>query len=199
MYPVRPDPARHGAGAGAAEGAAQLRGRAPFPRGRFVSLRALPPLPKRIDENGKRPCRGCGAELPPRRSRWCSDACMERHYMALSSFARRKVFERDQGVCALCRCDTQFLDRMRWILKRRGDAEAMWALKVAWGFERTPYHSPWSLPTLWEADHTVPLVDGGTHDLSNYRTLCIPCHRSVTAVLARSRSRRGRQTALAIA
>jgi 5-methylcytosine-specific restriction protein A len=155
--------------------------------------RGLPPLPKVVLENGKRPCRGCGGALPPRRSRWCGDACMERAYMALSTHARRRVFERDRGVCALCGCDTDFLRRIGWVLRRRDDVEAMWLVRQAWGQERTPW-GVWSGLPQWEADHIVPLVMGGTNDLENYRTLCIPCHRRVTAELARARSRRGRQT-----
>lgn len=37
---------------------------------------------------------------------------------------------------------------------------------------------------FWEADHIVPVIEGGGEcDLANYRTLCIPCHRKVTAEL----------------
>jgi len=35
----------------------------------------------------------------------------------------------------------------------------------------------------WEADHIRPVVEGGDSDLENMRTLCIPCHRGVTAEL----------------
>jgi 5-methylcytosine-specific restriction enzyme A len=34
----------------------------------------------------------------------------------------------------------------------------------------------------WEADHVVPLVDGGGFDLSNLQTLCVECHRRKTAI-----------------
>jgi len=37
----------------------------------------------------------------------------------------------------------------------------------------------------WDADHIVPVVEGGGEcDLANYRTLCHPCHKQVTAALA---------------
>lgn len=117
---------------------------------------------------------------------------MEKHYMAISSHARGRVFERDKGICALCGCDTNFLKRMVWILRRRDDAEAMWLIKAAWGLERRPC-GVWVVPNGWEADHTIPLVMGGTHDLSNYRTLCIKCHRQETAKLAKVRSRKHSQ------
>jgi 5-methylcytosine-specific restriction endonuclease McrA len=35
--------------------------------------------------------------------------------------------------------------------------------------------------SLWELDHKIPLIDGGTHDLSNLQTLCVPCHREKSA------------------
>lgn len=45
----------------------------------------------------------------------------------------------------------------------------------------------------WEADHIVPVIEGGGQcDLDNYRTLCLPCHRRVTAELARRRAERRR-------
>jgi 5-methylcytosine-specific restriction endonuclease McrA len=33
----------------------------------------------------------------------------------------------------------------------------------------------------WDADHIVPVVEGGGEcGLSNFRTLCIPCHKKET-------------------
>lgn len=41
----------------------------------------------------------------------------------------------------------------------------------------------------WEADHIVPVIEGGGEcDISNLRTLCLPCHRAETAKLARRRA-----------
>jgi len=116
--------------------------------------------------------------------------------MALSGYARRRVFARDKGICALCGLDTEWLARIRWVLKRRDDAEAMWLVKKAWGIERTPWGT-WDAPNFWEADHIVPLAEGGAHDLSNYRTLCIGCHKEQTRLLAGRLARaRKRQEAL---
>ena len=39
--------------------------------------------------------------------------------------------------------------------------------------------------TGWDADHIVPVAEGGGQcDLANIRTLCHPCHKTVTARLA---------------
>ena len=44
---------------------------------------------------------------------------------------------------------------------------------------------------LWEADHIVPVVEGGgCVGLDGYRTLCWKCHARETAALARKRAQR---------
>lgn len=45
--------------------------------------------------------------------------------------------------------------------------------------------------SLWEADHIVPRVEGGSNKLDNLRTLCVPCHKAETSKL-RTRLRRQR-------
>lgn len=44
----------------------------------------------------------------------------------------------------------------------------------------------------WEADHDVPLEDGGEHTLENLRCRCVPCHRAKTAREAVARAARRR-------
>jgi 5-methylcytosine-specific restriction protein A len=41
----------------------------------------------------------------------------------------------------------------------------------------------------WEADHILPVVEGGDSNLDNIRTLCIACHRAVTKELRERRRR----------
>jgi len=89
---------------------------------------------------------------------------------------RECVFERDAGVCALCGTDTHrlrrrimrlpFSQRMRELraLQQRG---VIYKRRKSW----------------WEADHILPVVEGGDSNLENIRTLCIPCHRDVTREL----------------
>jgi len=33
---------------------------------------------------------------------------------------------------------------------------------------------------MWEADHIVPISQGGRHSIKNMRTLCLDCHRKET-------------------
>jgi 5-methylcytosine-specific restriction endonuclease McrA len=85
-------------------------------------------------------------------------------------YLREQVFARDRGVCALCRLDTE---RLRGD-KRKLDYRARRAFEAEWGRRRQ----------LWDADHILPVAEGGGEcDLSNMRTLCLRCHRAVTAEL----------------
>ena len=43
--------------------------------------------------------------------------------------------------------------------------------------------------TWWDMDHAQPLAEGGSHDLENLRTLCIPCHAAASAEGAGRRAR----------
>jgi 5-methylcytosine-specific restriction endonuclease McrA len=41
-----------------------------------------------------------------------------------------------------------------------------------------------SRKSLWDADHIVPVAEGGGQcDLANMRTLCLKCHRQATEAL----------------
>jgi len=95
------------------------------------------------------------------------------------AYLREQVFLRDHGVCALCRVDTEALRKD----KRKLDYAARRKFEKDWGDRRY----------LWDADHVVPVVEGGGEcDLSNMRTLCLKCHREVTAALRKRRRREPR-------
>ena len=118
-----------------------------------------------------------------RRRTFCSDACVhEWRLRSSSSYLRDCVFERDAGVCALCKLDTH---RLRRRVMRLPFAQRMRELKSL--LDRgaiTRRRKSW-----WEADHIVPVVEGGDSNLDNIRTLGIPCHRAVTAELRARRKR----------
>ena len=136
--------------------------------------------------HGRPLCRWCRLEiLAKRRRSFCSEYCV--HQWRLRSdpgYLRDQVFLRDAGVCALCATDTlvayKELKRSRGRL--RAEALAMWGLS-----------SVQARRSLWDADHILPVAEGGGQcDLDNLRTLCLPCHREVTADLRRRlRERRG--------
>ena len=62
--------------------------------------------------------------------------------------------------------------------KRKLDYRARRQFDKDWGARRH----------FWDADHIVPVVEGGGEcDLANMRTLCLKCHKLVTAELRRRR------------
>jgi hypothetical protein len=137
--------------------------------------------------NGRGLCRWCSLEVPARRFTFCSEYCV--HEWKLRSqpgYLREQIFKRDGGRCAHCGLDT--LREHRKLKRARGDARAV--LMQHWGFHKRMRKS------LWDADHILPVTEGGGEcDLDNIRTLCLRCHRSVTAQL-RERIRRAKVAAM---
>jgi len=43
----------------------------------------------------------------------------------------------------------------------------------------------WSRGELWQADHIIPIADGGTNHPDNIQTLCTACHKVKTAQQAK--------------
>ena len=126
---------------------------------------------------GGRPlCRWCQLEVPARRFTFCSDYCVNEWRLRTDpGYLREQVFMRDRGVCALCGIDAHAayaeLKRSRGGFRLR--------LLERWGLKKI------SRKTLWDADHIVPVVEGGGEcDLGNMRTLCVTCHRRETLKLA---------------
>lgn len=122
-------------------------------------------------------CRWCKGAIGGRRRTFCSDACVHQWRLRSSaSYLRECVFARDRGVCALCDIDTV---AQRRLVMRLPFARRMRALRglIEQGTV-TRFRKTW-----WEADHIVPVVEGGDSNLENLRTLCIPCHRGVTVEL----------------
>ena len=122
-------------------------------------------LPK--DMNGNTCCRWCGkGVLPPRRT-MCSPECVHELSLRINGrYLRNCVYERDKGICEICKIDTKKTAkeaREIWDIKKR----KLWVKKHGGG--------------LWDADHIIPVKDGGGQcGLENIRTLCILCHKNVT-------------------
>src|SRR5690348_74831 len=134
--------------------------------------------------NGRHLCRWCHLEVPAgRRVTFCSEWCVEEWRLRTDpGFLRQKVFERDQGVCSLCRVDCEAC--LRDLKRSRGAARIR--LMLEWGLKKRLRKS------LWDADHIVPVVEGGGEcDLENIRTLCLKCHRAATAELRKRRTAAG--------
>jgi 5-methylcytosine-specific restriction endonuclease McrA len=128
-------------------------------------------LPK--GPNGRCLCRWCNLEVPAGRLTFCSDWCVEEWRLRSDpGHLRERVFERDRGICAACGLDC--LAQWRHLKRLRGSG-------------RSKAVAAWSLrgrKSLWDADHIVPVAEGGGEcDLANMRTLCLKCHRVHSAML----------------
>jgi 5-methylcytosine-specific restriction endonuclease McrA len=124
-------------------------------------------------------CRWCDLEILSRRRRtFCSEYCVHQWRLRTDpGYLRDQVFARDRGVCALCRADTvaifAALKRTRPRSPARNAGLSFYGMK-----------SITARRSLWDADHILPVAEGGGQcDLDNLRTLCLPCHREVTAKL----------------
>lgn len=154
--------------------------------------------------NGRRLCRWCGTEVPFRRQRWCSQACVDEFVVRKGDGRAAKiVFERDKGVCAICRLDCGAVEDLKDAARRHvvvveggpdraemrldlRHARTLETLLVLAGFN--------SLQRPWQVDHITPVVEGGgACGLENLRTLCTPCHKRVTAELAARRAKHRRE------
>lgn len=71
-----------------------------------VRANVIPPA-RKCPTTGKPLCRWCGGKVPKGRRAWCSDTCVDDALIRCQpGYARRKVEERDKGVCAGCGRDT---------------------------------------------------------------------------------------------
>jgi hypothetical protein len=130
-------------------------------------------LPK--GESGRALCRWCELEVPKGRRTFCSPWCVHEWRMRTdASYLRQLVLKRDKGVCHLCRVNT--LSAFLKLKKARGKSRI--EMLALWGLKKLNRRS------LWDADHILPVAEGGGEcDLRNLRTLCLRCHRLVTAEL----------------
>jgi 5-methylcytosine-specific restriction enzyme A len=126
-------------------------------------------IPER-DEQGRVVCRWCRGPVAPPRRTFCGDACVHEWKIRSSPwYVRREVKKRDKGICRLCGINVIKAHR-EW--RRAQPPVSDRKARKAWRAARP----------RWEADHIVPVADGGGEcGLDNYRLLCRPCHVRVTA------------------
>ena len=150
------------------------------------------PYPK--DQNGNPLCRWCKKPVLAPRKSWCSDGCVTEYRERYdATYQRKQVKKRDKGVCGGCGIDCVRLARdVMGLYRADGELAAKKKLVEA-GLRATDLRwKGWRrdrLRPLWQADHMVPVVEGGGgSNLTNLRTLCLECHRKVThALMARRR------------
>lgn len=163
-------------------------------------------------------CTWCNRIVPKYRRSWCGDECAAEWFIRTRpESARIAVEHRDKGVCATCKVDTKRIERIMSALARGAQNEnytyrvmghhtnAPWpgyerrrerldlarALIGVWLGRVMRFGMYHEFPHLWEADHIVPVSEGGALcGLEGLRTLCLPCHKKESARLA---GRRGRK------
>jgi 5-methylcytosine-specific restriction endonuclease McrA len=125
-------------------------------------------VPER-DAQGNVVCRWCRGPVTPPRRTFCGDACVHEWKIRSSPwYVRREVKKRDKGICRLCGTNVVKAHR-EWTRSKPPAADRK--ARKAWRAARP----------RWEADHIVPVADGGGEcGLENYRLLCRPCHVRVT-------------------
>ena len=88
-------------------------------------------------------------------------------------------------------------DTVAYALWQLQDSDAYQFVMKLWTGRTTPYHG--KIPHLWEADHTIPVCEGGGGcGLDGYRTLCICCHKEVTKALRTRLAERNRASCDAV-
>lgn len=126
----------------------------------------------RRDDQGRKLCCHCSIPIPKRRISWCGDWCalLYRIRKGDQGAMRSWLFARDNAVCALCGTDTLQDDRARYeeLGYRLADPKVRVTMRASGN---------------WDADHIVPVSEGGEHHPRNLRTLCRPCHKTETAAL----------------
>ena len=145
-------------------------------------------FPEDADGNKVCPAPNCGRRLPKYRRRWCSNEHMSRGFN--TTFANA-IHWRDGSICAICGVDCDllryWLDNVPWPKKRKYRQQiieykqAYKAILIERGFDLNVHE-------LWEADHILPLCEGGKNTWENGRILCHPCHKRITCEMHQRRT-----------
>lgn len=153
-------------------------------------------------------CRECGTPVTGRRTRWCSDACVEKYEIRRNpAYCRKLIRKRDKRVCAMCKLDTNLPQKARSAIVRKigqkavrlairndrkcvidSDSQGV-VIQIQQALAPWNFQAWWKRKSFWDLEHIIPVADGGGEcDLSNYQTLCIACHAKKTEEWRRKRA-----------
>lgn len=162
----------------------------------YCNVKKLPKGP-----NGRNLCRWCQIEVPKCRRTFCSDGCVHEWKIRTNpGYLRAMVEQRDKAICAGCGIDCEAL--LRTIKQMVNELhrplltgqERMQADRNLKAFKAELKLRGFNDGALWQADHIVPVVEGGgCCGLENIQTLCNPCHRAATAALRKRLSQLKKQ------
>lgn len=135
-------------------------------------------LPKTDD--GLTCCRWCGKGVQPPKRTMCSPECVHELKLRQSGrYLRDCVYKRDHGICAICNVNTKNTAKIANSLT--GDAKNNYLKDNNISLKRKIWVNKHG-GGLWDADHIMAVKDGGgLCGLDNLRTLCIKCHKVITA------------------
>ncbi|KAK2166038.1 hypothetical protein LSH36_43g04079 [Paralvinella palmiformis] len=126
-------------------------------------------------------------------TRFCSQLCMDQYWMKGSrGYSMQQVYQTEHGICQLCDFDAQQLyDKIKNTTNLYKRAKLIQESK--YGTLKTAIKQKMANNPVrglfWQVDHIKPVIEGGgTCDIDNLRTLCVLCHREVTAQLHRDRA-----------
>lgn len=139
---------------------------------------------------------------------FCSGKCEEQHKIRTNASSyRRALFRLERGICTSCNVDCHLLvKRLRcieigsfqWKQKRE---ELLKQIAPAFANKGNKLLIQRLVTAAvegnaWHADHIVPVYEGGGQcSVENLRTLCVICHKKVTAEQAAARSKKKRASA----
>lgn len=155
-------------------------------------------------DNGNILCRWCHEDTGSKRRTFCPKPkpCLHEHLMRSDpTYARKKVYARDKGICASCSLDTKELrERCLKVLrgpdsaaKRRAEINAILESEDFPKISEKRRLSSLLLSKGWfvQADHILAVKDGGgLCGLEGYQSLCRVCHLRKSVGERRKRSAR---------
>ena len=128
-------------------------------------------------------CTWCDEPIGGGYRNWCSYKCRDEGYVR-GGFWAQAILKRDNGVCAICGLKTLDLKaRVERIVQVSRDSKRCFTYSRIQRWCRS--NKMQSYRTPYEIDHIVPVSEGGgCCGLDNLRTVCVNCHKKLTAELA---------------
>jgi 5-methylcytosine-specific restriction endonuclease McrA len=134
-------------------------------------------------------------DLPKGTCRWCGEAIV---YTEDADYRckKRERHRGDEQEVGDRDCRREYERSWCWqgrsLVQLRGDPCCVWCGVAEEWHDPGDGSEGWWLPAQWEADHVVPLEDGGAHCPTNIARCCVPCHKAKTKAENRARADRRR-------
>lgn len=132
-------------------------------------------------------------------TRFCSYECMDIYLMKTKQgYCREKLFQIEHGICQLCGLDAEsFFQKIKSqpdVRKRVKILQSSQFNQLTSKQKEAIIKNP-SSGMFWQADHIKAVYEGGGQcDIDNFRTLCVLCHKKVTADQTKQRAIEKKET-----